>query len=129
MVPVIIFNIYKLLWTSSTLCQHICISMLFSMSLHTFLGFLAYCLFSCPHAGIDVYFLQYYIDPASGHLFRSMKEVFRYLDTGKKGRRASKPKKQGAINLESRHDSLSVSLLRFLFFPVLLSYQIKTLFI
>ncbi|KAL3524257.1 hypothetical protein ACH5RR_017091 [Cinchona calisaya] len=50
---------------------------------------------------------KYYIDPVSGHHFRSMKEVSRYFDTGKMGRRSSKPKEQDLTNLESRHNSLS----------------------
>lgn len=49
----------------------------------------------------------YYIDPVSGHLFRSKKEVFRYLDTGKMGRLASKSNEQSSINLESRANYLS----------------------
>ncbi|XP_027162465.1 methyl-CpG-binding domain-containing protein 13-like [Coffea eugenioides] len=51
----------------------------------------------------------YYIDPESGHLFRSMKEVFRYLDTGKMVGLASKANEQSSINLESRDNSLPSS--------------------
>ncbi|KAL3521518.1 hypothetical protein ACH5RR_019667 [Cinchona calisaya] len=49
---------------------------------------------------------SYYIDPVTGHLFRSMKEVLRYLDTGKMGKLASKPNEKSPINLESTDNSL-----------------------
>lgn len=44
----------------------------------------------------------YYIDPVSGYIFRSMKDVVRYLETGELGRLAYKPKDKGSLD---EHDS------------------------
>ncbi|KAK9293326.1 hypothetical protein L1049_021318 [Liquidambar formosana] len=42
----------------------------------------------------------YYIDPVSGYVFRSMKDVLRYLETGDLGRLAMKPKDRGSSDVE-----------------------------
>lgn len=54
--------------------------------------------------------LQYYTDPVSGYVFRSRKDVFRYLKTGEISRHAFKPKNK-CINVpELANDEISVSL-------------------
>lgn len=65
---------------------------------------------------IDIYFLQYYTDPVSGHIFRSLKDVERYLKTGELGRHAYKPKDKVPISVELGDDKLSVSFLIIFFF-------------
>lgn len=42
--------------------------------------------------------LQYYRDPANRYVFRSLKDIDRYLITGKLGRRAMKPKKDDPVD-------------------------------
>ncbi|KAF8412295.1 hypothetical protein HHK36_000256 [Tetracentron sinense] len=50
----------------------------------------------------------YYTDPVSGYIFRSKRDVLRYLQTGEIGRHANKPKKR--INgVESTDDNISPS--------------------
>ncbi|KAA8533745.1 hypothetical protein F0562_031262 [Nyssa sinensis] len=49
----------------------------------------------------------YYTDPVSGYVFRSMKDVLRYLDTGELGRLASKPKDKGSDSMELEDDKIS----------------------
>ncbi|KAJ0048730.1 hypothetical protein Pint_16094 [Pistacia integerrima] len=43
----------------------------------------------------------YYTDPVSGYVFRSKKDVFRYLETGEISRHAFKPAKRDAHDLEA----------------------------
>ncbi|XP_031278326.1 uncharacterized protein LOC116136796 [Pistacia vera] len=43
----------------------------------------------------------YYTDPVSGYVFRSKKDVFRYLETGEISRHAFKPSKRDAHDLEA----------------------------
>ncbi|XP_057950542.1 uncharacterized protein LOC131145470 [Malania oleifera] len=51
---------------------------------------------------------RYYIDPVSGYMFRSMKEVFHYLATGKRGRN-TKPRDKGIddVRLKDKNNSAS----------------------
>jgi hypothetical protein len=42
---------------------------------------------------IFFFFLQYYTDPESGIVFRSIKEVERYLQTGEVAKQASVPRR------------------------------------
>lgn len=46
----------------------------------------------------------YYIDPASGYIFRSMKDAVRYVETGEIGRLAYKPKDDGNQDEEDLED-------------------------
>ncbi|KAF2320347.1 hypothetical protein GH714_027218 [Hevea brasiliensis] len=46
----------------------------------------------------------YYTDPASGYVFRSMKDVLRYLETGEVGKQAFKPKDKGNNDVELEDD-------------------------
>lgn len=57
--------------------------------------------------------MQYYTDPVSGYVFRSMKDVTRYLETGELGRLAFKPREKGssADEFDSENDNDDVSLL------------------
>lgn len=55
------------------------------------------------------YLLQFYIDPKSGYIFRSKKDVFRYLETGEISRHAFKPKDGGDDDQELINDKKSVS--------------------
>lgn len=50
---------------------------------------------------------SYYTDPVSGHIFRSLKDVERYLKTGELGRHAYKPKDKIPITVELGDDKLS----------------------
>ncbi|XP_059667058.1 methyl-CpG-binding domain-containing protein 13 [Cornus florida] len=50
---------------------------------------------------------KYYNDPVSGYVFRSMKDVLRYVKTGELGRLASKPKDKGNSHMELEDDKLS----------------------
>ena len=43
-------------------------------------------------------FLQYYIDPTNGYIFRSLKDIDRYLLTGKLGRHVTKTKPKDLDN-------------------------------
>ncbi|KAH9647164.1 hypothetical protein KPL70_025098 [Citrus sinensis] len=47
---------------------------------------------------------KYYIDPASGYIFRSMKDAVRYVETGEIGRLAYKPKDDGNQDEEDLED-------------------------
>ncbi|XP_021648495.2 methyl-CpG-binding domain-containing protein 13 isoform X2 [Hevea brasiliensis] len=47
---------------------------------------------------------SYYTDPASGYVFRSMKDVLRYLETGEVGKQAFKPKDKGNNDVELEDD-------------------------
>ncbi|KAG6716784.1 hypothetical protein I3842_04G065700 [Carya illinoinensis] len=49
-----------------------------------------------------------YTDPVSGYVFRSMKDVSRYLETGKLGRLAFKPKGKGIIGVLLGDDNILV---------------------
>ena len=62
------------------------------------------------------YLLQFYIDPKSGYVFRSKKDVLRYLETGEISRHAFKPKEGVDNDQESiNHKIISVSpLVRFM---------------
>ncbi|OVA14110.1 Methyl-CpG DNA binding [Macleaya cordata] len=42
----------------------------------------------------------YYTDPVTGYIFRSRRDVFRYIETGEIGRHAIKPKNAGVNDLE-----------------------------
>ncbi|KAK7813874.1 methyl-cpg-binding domain-containing protein 13 [Quercus suber] len=50
---------------------------------------------------------MFYTDPVSGYVFRSMKDVLRYLETGDLGRLAYKPKDNRCIDMELEDDSIS----------------------
>ncbi|KGN50128.1 methyl-CpG-binding domain-containing protein 13 [Cucumis sativus] len=54
----------------------------------------------------------FYIDPKSGYVFRSKKEVFRYLETGEISRHAFKPKEGGDEDQELISDKKSRSTVR-----------------
>lgn len=56
--------------------------------------------------------LQYYIDPASGYIFRSKKAAIHYLETGEIGRLAFLPKNSciDDQNLTNKDKSVSFSL-------------------
>ncbi|KAL4019055.1 hypothetical protein IC575_022691 [Cucumis melo] len=54
----------------------------------------------------------FYIDPKSGYIFRSKKEVFRYLETGEISRHAFKPKEGGDEEQELISDKKSRSTVR-----------------
>ncbi|KAI4320026.1 hypothetical protein MLD38_033551 [Melastoma candidum] len=51
----------------------------------------------------------YYTDPASGYVFRSMKDVLRYLKTGDIGRLAFKPKDKSSSELELEDEETPVT--------------------
>lgn len=59
---------------------------------------------------IGTYLLQYYTDPKSGYVFRSKKDVLRYLESGEISRHALKPKKSCINNAELINSEISVSL-------------------
>ena len=50
------------------------------------------------------------MDPVSGYVFRSRKDVFRYLETGVISRHAFKPKNKCSNVPELANDEISVSL-------------------
>ncbi|XP_059629296.1 methyl-CpG-binding domain-containing protein 13-like isoform X2 [Cornus florida] len=50
----------------------------------------------------------HYIDPVSGYVFNSMKDVLRYLKTGELGRLAFKPKDKGGSSMELEDDKGSL---------------------
>uniref|UniRef100_A0A5B6YMT6 MBD domain-containing protein n=1 Tax=Davidia involucrata TaxID=16924 RepID=A0A5B6YMT6_DAVIN len=50
---------------------------------------------------------KYYTDPVSGYVFRSMKDIRRYLKTGELGRLAIKPKDKGSSSMELEDDKIS----------------------
>lgn len=58
---------------------------------------------------ITGYLLQFYIDPKTGYVFRSKKDVLRYLETGKISRHAFKPKEGGDNDQELITNKISVS--------------------
>ncbi|XP_042506528.1 methyl-CpG-binding domain-containing protein 13 isoform X2 [Macadamia integrifolia] len=49
----------------------------------------------------------YYIDPVTGYEFRSLKDVFRYLESGDLGKCATKPKKRQISDMESIDTEIS----------------------
>ncbi|RYR56248.1 hypothetical protein Ahy_A05g022001 isoform B [Arachis hypogaea] len=59
---------------------------------------------------------KYYIDPASGYVFRSLRDVDRYLESGEIGRNAFKPKDNGDTELKA--DKFSVRIATFGLIPV-----------
>ena len=58
--------------------------------------------------------LQFYIDPVNGNVFRSIREVHRYLTSGTVSRLAYKSRDQRGIDVEFQHDDISVSSLMML---------------
>lgn len=52
--------------------------------------------------------LQYYIDPVSGYVFRSIKDVVCYLESGQIGRNAFKPKAKDNSIVDLEDDVFSV---------------------
>lgn len=52
--------------------------------------------------------MQYYIDPVSGYVFRSIRDVDRYLETGYIGKNAFKPKDKGSGDMVSKDDKFCV---------------------
>lgn len=58
---------------------------------------------------INTVSLQYYIDPVSGYIFRSMKDALRYIATGNIGRLAFKRKGKVDSDTELEDDKNSVS--------------------
>lgn len=79
------------------------------------------------HSLIEAYFLQYYIDPVSGYVFRSMKDALRYLESGDLGRLAFKPKDKSYNDVELEDDKTCVgaSIMGFCkFISLFINYQI-----
>lgn len=62
--------------------------------------------------------LQYYIDPVSGYVFRSIKDAVRYLESGEIGRNAFKPKDKGSRDMELDDNTFSVRIAIIRFLPV-----------
>lgn len=56
----------------------------------------------------DILFMQFYTDPVSGYVFRSMKDALRFVKTGLPGRLAILPKQKASSNVELA-DNASVS--------------------
>lgn len=52
--------------------------------------------------------MQYYIDPVSGYIFRSIKDAVRYIESGEIGRNAVKPKDKDSEDMELKDDIFSV---------------------
>lgn len=61
--------------------------------------------------------LQYYTESATGYIFRSLRDVIRYLETGDVGIHVSKPKKICTSAKDSTDNKLSVSLTCMLHYP------------
>lgn len=61
--------------------------------------------------------LQYYTESATGYIFRSLRDVIRYLETGDVGIHVSKPKKMCTSAKDSTDNKLSVSLTCMLHYP------------
>lgn len=57
--------------------------------------------------GFRLHFQQFYIDPVSGYVFRSKKDVMRYLESGDIGKCAFKPSRR---QIQDK-DNITVSLL------------------
>ncbi|XP_038890319.1 methyl-CpG-binding domain-containing protein 13 isoform X2 [Benincasa hispida] len=53
-----------------------------------------------------------YIDPVTGNALRSIRDVHRYLTSGKVGRSARKSRSQRNSNIEFQHDEISASVLK-----------------
>lgn len=58
--------------------------------------------------------LQFYIDPVNGNALRSIRDVHRYLTTGKVSKLAYKSRNQRNSDVEFQHDDISVSALKVL---------------
>lgn len=58
--------------------------------------------------------LQSYIDPVNGNALRSIRDVHRYLTSGKVSRLAHKSRSQRNSSIEFQHDEISVSVLKVL---------------
>lgn len=58
--------------------------------------------------------LQSYIDPVNGNALRSIRDVHRYLTSGKVSRLTHKSRNQRDNNIEFQHDEISVSVLEVL---------------
>lgn len=54
-------------------------------------------------------FLQYFTDPVTGYVFRSFKDVDRYLKTGEVGKLAFKPKEKPRVSPDLGDDKSPVS--------------------
>lgn len=63
-------------------------------------------------------FVQYYTDPNSGYVFRSKKDVIRYLETGEMSKYAFKPKNMCNNDLKLVNDDIAVSALFLLFVSI-----------
>jgi len=74
---------------------------------------------------IGLHFQQFYIDPASGYVFRSKKDVLRYLESGDIRSCAFRPSRrqiQDEDNLTVRYFCMTTILLLFPLLSILLTY-------
>lgn len=53
--------------------------------------------------------MQYYSDPISGYVFRSMRDALRYVQTGEPGKKAFKPREKGDNDEDLEDDKSCVS--------------------
>lgn len=56
-------------------------------------------------------FVQYYTDPVSGYVFRSLKDAIHYVETGERGQYALGPRKSRIIEMCCLEKESPVSLL------------------
>lgn len=80
--------------------------------------FLVFCISAYSTSLIHSYKLpQYYTESATGYIFRSLRDVIRYLETGDVGIHVSKPKKMCTSAKDSTDNKPSVSLTCMLHYP------------
>lgn len=68
--------------------------------------------------------IQYYTDPVHGYIFRSKKDVIRYLQTGETSKHTIKPKSMCTNDLKLTDDEIAVSAI--FLFPVSLVFSLTS---